>query len=263
MPLIQNTPSVWTAFIAGIFSFFSPCLLPMMPAYIMYLQSAMGKEASAATADTTDEQARDAATQKAMKQRVFRSGLIRAIGFIAGFTLVFMLLGFSASFIGQFLARNKAILSKIAGAFIVFFALNMLGILKLNFLTRDHRKFRGASSFGMGMAFAFGWTPCFGPILGAILASTAAVSSNVGQGMFLLFVYSMGLAIPFLLTYIFLTAFESNLSRLSKHAVTVNRVGGVIMLIFGILILTDTLGALTNVLTQFGSWLRSLIGLRH
>jgi len=217
----------WAAFTAGIASFFSPCLLPLIPAYIMYLTGSY---------DTTDLKA----------QR--KKAIIQTLGFIIGFTAIFMLMGVTASSIGRLFASHKLLLTRIAGVFIIFFSLNMLGVIKLNFMHRDYRqafivkKTTPLYAIGMGMAFAFGWTPCFGPIIGAILASTASMSQNVGEGVKLLSIYSLGMAIPFMLTAIFIDVINRHLIALTAHTERLNKIAGLIMFILGVLMLTNTLG---------------------
>jgi cytochrome c-type biogenesis protein len=221
----------WTAFTAGILSFFTPCLLPLVPAYIMYLTGSY---------DTDD----------VINKR--KKAIIQTLGFIIGFTIVFMILGVSASFIGRIFAQNKALLGKLSGLIIIFFGLYMSGLIKVPYLTKDYRKNKARtnvtflSAIAIGMAFAFGWTPCFGPILGAILASTAAISNNVAEGVKLLFVYSMGMALPFLLTSIFLNVFESKLAFITKHSKKINVVAGLFLVLIGILIFTDKMSIIAN-----------------
>lgn len=228
----------WTAFSAGILSFLSPCLLPLVPAYIMYLTGAF---------DSSD----------VMKKRT--RAVIQTLGFILGFTTIFMILGVSASFLGKLFIANKALLSKLSGLVIIFFGLYMAGFIKSKYLTRDYRKSKPRtqvtflSAITIGMAFAFGWTPCFGPILGAILASTAALSNNVSEGVRLLFVYSMGLALPFLLTSIFLNVFEAKLTFFSKHSKALNRIAGIVLVAVGTLIFFDRMNIITNWLLRLSS----------
>jgi len=185
--------------------------------------------------------------------------IIQTLGFIIGFTMVFMIMGISASFIGQLFAQNKQILSKISGIVIVFFGLYMAGFIKLSFMTKDYRKSKARknvtflSAIAIGMAFAFGWTPCFGPILGAILASTATVSKDVAEGVRLLFVYSMGMAVPFLLTSIFLNFFDSKITNLTKYAKQLNRIAGLFLIAIGLLIFFDKMTLIANWLLKVTS----------
>ena len=230
--------SGWSAFTAGFLSFFTPCLLPLVPAYIMYLTGSF---------DTED----------VIKKR--KKAIFQTLGFILGFTLVFMILGVSASAIGRIFAQNKQILSKVSGIIIIFFGLYMSGLVKLPFLTRDYRKSKARtnvtffSAIAIGMAFAFGWTPCFGPILGAILASTAVVSQNVGEGVRLLFIYSMGMAVPFLLTSIFLNVFEEKLAQITKYSKQLNLIAGLFLVLIGLLIFSGKMYIIANWLVRITS----------
>lgn len=225
----------WTAFTAGILSFFSPCLLPLVPAYIMYLTGSY---------DHSD------------RNQKRKRALIQTLGFIIGFTIIFMILGISASALGQIFARNKMLLSRISGIVIMFFGLYMTGWIKIPFLAKDFRKTKARtkvtfiSAIGIGMAFAFGWTPCFGPILGAILASTAALSQNVSEGVKLLFVYSMGMAVPFLFTAFFLDFFDRHVAALGKHSKKLNLIAGIFMFLLGLLIFTNKMYVVSNFLLK-------------
>ena len=227
--VMLSSVNYWTAFSAGVLSFFSPCLLPLVPAYIMYL-----------TGSYVDR----------------KKALIQTLGFIIGFTTIFMLLGISASALGKILIRNKILLGQISGLAIVFFGLNMIGILKIPFLTRDHRKNKArtevnfTAAIAIGMAFAFGWTPCFGPILGAILASTAALSKNVAEGVQMLFIYSMGMAVPFLLTAFFIEFFDKHVAALGKGSKILNRIAGVVMVAMGALIFFNKIHIVSNFLLK-------------
>ena len=225
--------NTWAAFTAGIASFFSPCLLPLIPAYIMYLTGSYDVD--------------DIKLQR-------KKAIVQTLGFILGFSIIFIALGVTASAVGKIFASNKFWLSRASGAFILFFGLNLLGILNFSFMHRDYRKqFQLKKStpiyaVGMGMAFAFGWTPCFGPIIGAILASTAAYSSNVSEGVFLLSIYALGMAIPFLLTAIFIDVVQKYLVKISHYMKWIDIIAGVTLSLLGILMLTGTLGSIVNVI---------------
>lgn len=211
------------AFGAGVLSFFTPCLLPMIPAYIMYLTGV----------HVEDE----------LSKRRFLA-LIRTLGFVIGFTIIFMIMGSSATLIGQVFIRNRVIFSRISGIVIIIFGLHLMGILRLGFLnlgarTKAPKKMTNwFSSVLMGMVFAAGWTPCFGPVLGAILMH-ASGADTVSNGMALLFVYSVGMAIPFLLTALFINSFIRFMERADKLMKVLPIIGGVIMVIFGLLVFFD------------------------
>lgn len=230
---ITKTPGIIEAFLAGLLSFLSPCLLPLIPVYVMYLKAD----------DAADKE--DGGSGAGSRSK-FRRGLTKAVLFVLGFTVVFMLLGLAASSIGRFLIQHKSIISRVAGGFIVLFGLTMLGVVRINALTKDYRRMRSASAFGMGMAFGFGWTPCLGPILGSILAMTAAVTNKTYEGIFLLFIYSLGVAIPFLLAYVFIELFEKHVSSISRHSAAISKVGAVIMIAFGVLLIFDKFSLLTS-----------------
>ncbi len=211
------------AFVAGFLSFFSPCILPMIPVYIMYITGVNVE-------DELD------------KKKIF--ALTRTLGFVLGFTIIFMIMGTSASFIGKIFVRNKEIFTKLSGFLIFFFGLKMTGIINLNFLNREKRmkspkKMKNwISSVVLGMAFAAGWTPCFGPVLASILIY-AGGSSNLGMGVYLLLVYSIGMAVPFILTALFINQFSAFMKRTEKIMKYVPIISGVIMIIFGILVFFD------------------------
>lgn len=208
------------AFGAGFLSFFSPCIIPLIPAYIMYLTGA-----------TMEEEVKE--------KRLF--ALIRTLGFVIGFTIIFMIMGTSASFIGKIFIRNKNLFSKISGLLIVFFGLNMMGILKIGVLNMERRvtapkkMTNWFSSTLMGMAFAAGWTPCFGPVLASILVY-AGGTDTVSKGIILLLIYSIGMAIPFILTALFINVFVDFMNRAEKFIVYLPKIGGFIMVIFGLLV---------------------------
>lgn len=216
---------VLVAFWAGVTSFFSPCILPLIPVYIMYI-----------TGTTTEE---DLKTHKFFV-------LSRTFGFIIGFTFIFLLLGLSATFLGQIFNRNRDLFFNISGWVMIFFGLNMLGLfrikgLKIPQLIKPPTKV--TSFFGsvlMGLAFGAGWSPCFGPVLGAILFYASTSNSLMG-GTYLLLIYALGMAVPFLLTAIFIQRFNKFLSRMEKWMVYLPKISGIVLIIFGILILTNQL----------------------
>jgi cytochrome c-type biogenesis protein len=178
------------------------------------------------------------------KRKLF--ALTRTFGFILGFTTIFMIMGLSASALGQLFARNKDIMLKLSGIVMILFGLNMFGLFKLNFIKlpqmiKSPDKVTGFfSAYVMGLAFAAGWTPCFGPVLASIVIYAGA-STTALNGAFLLFVYSLGMAIPFILTALFINTFNKLLDKTEKIIHYVPKISGLILIIFGILILSNKL----------------------
>ena len=204
---------------AGFLSFFSPCILPLVPAYIMYI-----------TGTSTEEDIN--------RKRAF--ALYRTLGFVIGFTIIFIIMGSSATLLGKLFIRNKLIFAKISGILIVVFGLNMMGIINIKFLKNTRVKApkkisNWFSSVLMGMAFAAGWTPCFGPVLGSILVM-AGGSESISRGVYLLLMYSIGMAIPFILTVLFINIFEKFLNKSDRYMKYIPKIGGVILIIFGVLV---------------------------
>lgn len=219
------------AFGAGILSFFSPCVLPMIPAYIMYI-----------TGVSTEEE---------LDRKKFLA-ISRTLGFVIGFTIIFMIMGSSATVLGKIFIRNKNIFSKISGGLIILFGLNMLGIIDFKFLNRvkrisTPRITSWISPLFMGMAFAAGWTPCFGPVLASILFYASGAGA-ISEGSFLLFIYSLGMAIPFILTAFFINLFDKFLRKTNKYLKYVNKIGGLILVIFGLLVFFDKVINISNLL---------------
>ncbi len=220
------------AFGFGFLSFFSPCILPLIPVYIMYI-----------TGISVESELEE--------KRIF--ALKRTLGFVLGFTIIFMIMGTSASFIGKVFVRNKLIFSRVSGILIFLFGLNMTGILKLKFLNMEKRMkapkkiTNWFSSVLMGMAFAAGWTPCFGPVLAAILVY-AGNADTVLKGSLLLLVYSIGMAIPFLLTSVFIGTFTKFLEKGERWMKYIPTIGGIIMIVFGLLIFFNKMNYISNLL---------------
>jgi cytochrome c-type biogenesis protein len=240
----MGSVSLITAFLAGVASFVSPCVLPLVPAYISFM--------SGITAD----EFRGDVRRPDRNRRVAVSSLL----FILGFTTVFVILGASATLLGRFLVAKIGILSKVAGVLIVILGLHMMGVFRIGFLNYEKRFQTGGrqvkllSSFLAGIAFAFGWTPCIGPILAAILAY-AGTRETVGQGVLLLVVYSLGLAVPFFLTGMFTSAFFSVSGRLKRHFHAIEVASGVLLIAVGVLIFTNSFGMLSGYISQWFPWL--------
>lgn len=231
-----------TAFGAGILSFISPCVLPIVPGYISFI--------SGVTFDELQEK----------RQKVMYRVFINSLFFVLGFSVVFISLGASATFISGFLHDYKHIISKVAGALIFILGLHFVGLFRIRWLNYEKR-FRVGSkqlgivgSFVVGLAFAFGWTPCIGPILAGILAM-AAVEGTVSRGVLLLGFYSAGLAIPFLLTAIAFNSFVSVSGKIKKHFKLVEIVAGGFLILIGILIFTNSLGYISGLISTWFPWL--------
>jgi cytochrome c-type biogenesis protein len=228
--------TLFAALVAGIVSFLSPCVLPLVPPYLVYL------------AGTSLEQL----TDDDPKTGSIRDTVLAAFLFVCGFSTVFVALGASASVIGAVIRTYSAELSIIAGLAIILMGLHFLGVLRIGVLIRQKRMEMAKpvglwGAYAMGLAFAFGWTPCIGPILAAILA-VAASEQTVARGAGLLAVYSLGLGIPFMLAAVAIEPFAAFLTRFRRHLVHVERVMG------GLLVLTG-IAFLTGFVSQASFWL--------
>lgn len=228
--------SLIAAFTAGLISFVSPCVLPLIPAYLSFISGV-----------SLDEMRR----QEGGRAKVLKKVSLNALLFIMGFSVVFILLGATATVLGQFMLARLAILSKIGGVILVIFGLHLTGVFRLKFLEYEKRfhptqKPLGmAGSFLVGVAFAFGWTPCIGPILAAILAF-AGTRETVGQGILLLSVYSLGLGLPFFLAAIGINTFFGLFEKIRKHFRVIEIVSGVLLILVGVLIFTGDLQRITS-----------------
>jgi len=222
------TTTLPIAFLAGFISFLSPCVLPLIPGYISYI--------SGTSFDKLIEK----------KKNLI---VIKTVFFTLGFSFVFIALGSTASFIGNFFLSNSEIFRIIAGIIIIFFSLQLLGIINFKFMNKDIRIFTNRYSHNstfpllVGVAFGFGWTPCIGPILGSIL-TLAAIEENLNKSILLLSFYSLGLAIPFIISGILIDKFLFFSKNFRKYTSTIIKVGGIILLLTGIAILTGQLQVL-------------------
>ena len=217
---------LFVAFGAGLISFLSPCVLPLIPGYISYISGSSLNELIE-------------------KKNV---NLIPIILFTLGFSIVFVIFGAASTYLGQALLQNSYELRIAAGLIIVILSLHIIGIINLKFLNYEKRiETKKNNNFYspilIGMAFAFGWTPCIGPILGSILV-LAATEENINRGIFLLISYSMGLALPFILSGYLIQKFLIFSKNFKNNINLVSKIGGIILLITGILILTNQLQAL-------------------
>jgi cytochrome c-type biogenesis protein len=225
------TPTLPLAFVAGVLSFLSPCVLPLVPSYLAYIGgSATGQD----------------------RWLTLRNSLL----FILGFSLIFISLGAGASTLGNLLRSYRGWLTILGGILVVLFGLVMLGLFKLPWLYRDTRtQFKGNSKTPigavlLGMAFAAGWTPCIGPILGGIL-TVAGTSQTLSQGILLLAVYALGLGLPFFIAALAMERFISFSSRFRHYLPWVERIAGVLLIIAGILMLTGLYTSLNTFLLRF------------
>ncbi len=222
------------AFTAGLLSFLSPCVLPLVPSYVTFITGMSLEEVRASR----------------------RSALVHALLFVLGFSLIFIALGATASAIGRVLFAARVWISRIGGALIVVFGLHLLGIFDIQFLGQERRVHLANKPLGylgtvlVGLAFGAGWTPCIGPILGSILFYTAS-AADLHRGLELLTAYSAGLAVPFLAAALALDRFLAVFARWRGTMMWVNRVSGVLLIAIGVLLMT-------NYFTALASWLQQL-----
>lgn len=214
-------------FTEGILTFISPCILPMLPIYFLYLAGESDKEIKPLTI---------------AKGRL----LVNSIGFVIGFTVIFTVLGATATSLGYFLSNHRNLLEKISGLVMILFGLNFIGILKINFLNVEKRinfqfkSLKFISSILFGMVFAFGWSPCLSSFLGSALA-IASNSKTVIQGILLLFFFSIGLGIPFIITSIIFEKVKGAFKKIQEHSKTISIVSGALLIVAGILVFTGSL----------------------
>lgn len=232
----MNDIGIFFALAAGILSFFSPCVFPLLPAYVTHLTG--GKIENS-------------------KLEVNRSKLfLRSIGFIIGFSLVFISLGASASFIGKIIMNYRVIIMQIAGLLIIIFGLQMAGLLKFKFLMKEkriqseHQSKNMFSSILLGMAFASGWSPCVGLALSSILL-LASSSDTLLQGVFLLSAYSIGMAIPFFIITIVISYSLQVLRKINKYLSKLAFINGMIMILLGFLVLSGQMQKISAWLSAF------------
>jgi cytochrome c-type biogenesis protein len=232
---MNNIPFI-VAFSAGLLSFLSPCVLPLVPAYVGYLTGTSAREM----------------TGSRLK---FRS-IYKSFGFVLGFSIVFILMGASITTLGRLFTVHKNVLMKIGGLLIIIFGLHTAGIFKIKLFYYEKRLFSfnkisgNFSSIIMGMAFATGWTPCIGPILSSILIYAASMDT-INKGIILLVIYSLGLAVPFILTALAVDTFTEYIRKFSKYMPLVSLISGILMIIMGTLVLTNKVNALSSYFNFF------------
>ena len=233
---MTETISFPIAFLAGVLSFLSPCVLPLVPSYLSFVTGMSLED-----------------MQEGIERRrvLLHSGL-----FVTGFTLIFVLLGAGASFVGAFLLYNSEWIARVGGVIIILFGLHLMGVFQLLPLLSEKRVHLADKPAGyvgtltVGAAFGAGWTPCIGPVLGAIM-TMAASQEHVGTGMLLLLVYSMGLAVPFMLAAIALERFLRAFSRFRRFLPAVQRVAGALLIVLGLLLVTGSFVMLAAWLNRF------------
>jgi len=241
------------ALVAGLLSFLSPCVLPLVPAYLSYI--------SGVSVNELRQHDDGGATT------VRRHALGQSLWFVAGFSLVFILLGASASLLGQWMLSHMAILGKAAGMIIIVFGLHYTGIIRIPLLMMEARfdtgginAKHGMGALVLGAAFAFGWTPCIGPILGAILA-VAGAQAKMMHGIMLLATYSLGLAIPFLLAALITDSFLRWTQRFKAHFGVVEKISGILLILVGILIFLGSFSMISAWLIHWFPALANIEGL--
>ncbi|WP_280768637.1 cytochrome c biogenesis CcdA family protein [Salipaludibacillus daqingensis] len=228
--------SLWIALFAGVVSFLSPCVFPLVPAYVAQLTGS-GISDNQVIAD---------------RKLIFT----RSIGFIIGFTSIFLILGASSSFIGSFFFQNQKLLEQLGGIIIVLFGLQLMGVFNLNFLMSEKKLMKPSksTSFGrsvlFGFVFAAGWSPCIGLVLGSIL-TLAAQNTNTYGAMLLLFFYSLGIAIPFLLVAMIYSKSINKVRNINRYLPIIQKTSGAIMIILGIMLFSGIFARMAAYLSQF------------
>ncbi|GIM27650.1 cytochrome C biogenesis protein CcdA [Clostridium polyendosporum] len=232
----MNNISFLLAFSAGFLSFLSPCVLPLVPAYVSYF---------------TGITIRELDNKKARLNILYKS-----IGFVIGFSIIFILMGASITTLGKLLIKNQSIFRKIGGLLMVLFGLHTIGLLKVKLLYYEKKlltfnKFSNRfSSIFMGMAFAAGWTPCVGPILSSILIY-AGNMDTIYKGILLLSIYSLGLAVPFILTSLAIGNFIKYKNKISRYTPIISFISGILLIIMGIMLFTNSINSLSRYFTFF------------
>ncbi|MFH1626238.1 MAG: cytochrome c biogenesis protein CcdA [Pseudomonadota bacterium] len=231
--------SLLIALSAGVFTFFSPCILPLIPSYISFITGCSVNE-------LLDED------MQKTKGECLRNTFLQTLIFVVGFGLVFTALGASATYLGSFFFDNKKTIALVGGIIVIVFGIHLTGIFKIKYLEYEKRvqlKYKPTNLFGslvVGMAFAIGWTPCIGPILGGML-TYAAMQETVYQGMLLLGVYSLGLGIPFVITGLCIGTFFNYFRKVAKYSKVISVASGSLLIVVGILIMTDNLGIIQGI----------------
>lgn len=229
------------AFFAGLVSFLSPCVMPLIPSYISYITGLSFKDL----------------TESPERSKIRKITVINSLIFVAGFSSIFVLLGASSTTLGRLFFQYRDIVRVIGGVFIIIFGLFVAGILNLNFLMRERRfelKDRPAGligSFLIGMTFGAGWTPCIGPILGSILIY-ASTKDSILYGMGLLAVYSIGLGLPFVISALAINIFLSSMKKIHRYMRYVMILSGLLLMAFGVMLITNSIGFISQYMPDIG-----------
>lgn len=229
------------AFLAGLLSFVSPCVLPLVPSFVTYITGLTFEDI------TSDKD----------RARIRKITIANSLAFIGGFTTIFVLFGASATFIGQVFLQYQDIIQKVGAVLIILFGLYIMGVLKLNFLTKEkkiHIENKPSGYFGsyiVGMAFAAGWTPCVGPILGTILLY-ASTTGSIGKGIGLLAVYSLGLGLPLFISALAINTFISTFKVIARYMRWITIISGIFLILIGVMIFTNSFTIVTTWFQQHG-----------
>lgn len=221
--------SYFIAFIEGILTFISPCILPLLPVYFFYMAGVDGDD---------NIELQDGKKNSAK--------ILNSVGFVLGFSIIFISLGAAATSIGHILNDNRELLRKISGILMVVFGLNFIGLIKVKFLNMEKRinykfkRLKFLSSIVFGMVFGFGWTPCAGAFLGSVLLM-AGNSKTVGEGILLLSIYSLGLGIPFIISALLINELKGSFRWLQQKSKIISIISGIILIVAGVLVYTDLL----------------------
>lgn len=241
--------SIGGALLAGLLSFLSPCILPMVPFYLSYLAGVSINEMS---------------SSQRLERGVRLRAVLAATLFALGVITIFVGLGAVATTFGQFVREYFDVLRWIAAAIIIAMGLHFLGVLRIGFLNRQFQVATGRSTavslggaYVIGLAFAFGWTPCVGPILSAILA-TAMVSGSAMKGAWLLFVYGLGMTAPFILAAFFVGPFMVFMARFRRHLPVIEKLMGLLLIGFGVLIATNSMNAIGELMLRYVPWFTTI-----
>lgn len=238
---MNTNVSLLAAFAAGFLSFVSPCVLPLIPGYISFVSGV-----------SMEDMRGDTPSPSTSRSKVF----LTSLAFVLGFSIVFIALGASATAIGKFMFARLPLLSKIAGGILIVFGLHTMGVFRLRFLETEKRvqaQRKPAGPLGamlVGVAFAFGWTPCIGPILGGILA-IAGSKDSVWEGVVLLAVYSLGLGIPFLITSLAINQFFGAAKKIRRYYHAIELTSGALLVVIGLLIISGQLTIITRYLQPY------------